>query len=225
MTLLDKQKTKRTGTTRKRNNQQVGSKIGTKFLNNLTQLISRRHFLMLNDFDMATQSEIKVNKKRYSSNSSMINNEYMMKEQEFIQNPEVDVLDDPNENQLTFSINQGLQALKNQLNIDLNDFIKDENLGEDNQEVLQNLFDMNNHDLSNLLRTPPTMGTQLHSFQHRHDLRNQLTLNGEISSQSSVGVAKTMEDKLFSQEFRGKTDIETNNTDMPKEISKDEINQ
>jgi hypothetical protein len=62
-----KQKTKRSrkDTTRKR----VAVQDAT-FLTNLNQLLSRRHFLMMDDLDAVNESGRKGSKKRYSNSSS-----------------------------------------------------------------------------------------------------------------------------------------------------------
>lgn len=159
------------------------------FLSNLSQLLTRRHFLMLDDTEIMTQSQTKGSKKRYSSDTlfppmSMHAYDDLMNDDHIIQNPEVNFEDpvDP----LTFSITQGLQALKAQLNLDLTDL-------QPQLDDPDSLFplDLNHPDISHLLMTPPTMGTQLQHFRHKHDLRNQLTVNGgALSSQSSSSDGK-----------------------------------
>jgi hypothetical protein len=104
------------------------------------------------------------------------------------------------ENQLSFSITQGLQMLKKQLNLDLNDLLRNGKFLDENQDTMFANFDINNPDISNLLRTPPTIGTQLHNFRQQHDLRNQLPVNGEVSSQSSSSDGG-VEDKAFIRAF------------------------
>lgn len=127
------------------------------------------------------------------------------------------------ENQLSFSITQGLQLLKEQLNVDLNDLLKNGKFLDENQDTLFANFDINNPDISNLLRTPPTIGTQLHNFRHQHDLRNPLPVNGGLSSQSSSSDGG-FEDKSFLRAFNtlfdDKMDIE-----FPKPPECEEINE
>ena len=202
-TCIDISKTKKTrgkGTTKKKIGQVVERSTGSKFIANITQLLSRRHFLMLNDPDSITQSTQKRERKRYSNMSSMVNNENDFGA-EFDPNHEMALLEDPLGNQLSYSITQGLQALKEQLNLDLNDLMKNGNLADENQDPLFGNFDLNNPDISNLLRTPPTMGTQFHSFRHNNDLRNQFDSNGEISSQSNSSERSILEDKNFTKHF------------------------
>ena len=107
-----------------------------------------------------------------------------MPEEQIIQNPELDMPEDTVD-PLTFSINQGLHALKEQLNIDLNDIIRNGHLLEGDHESFFNKFDFNNPEISNLLRTPPTIGTHLHTFRHNNDLRNDIDVDAGVSSQSS----------------------------------------
>lgn len=161
-----------------------GSKVTTsKLIANLSQLLSRKHFIMLNQSDYLSESLQKSQRKRYSGASSLLNNEH---------NPSV-VIDqdlememigqDLGEN-LSYSITQRLQDVRNQLNIDLTEMVKNGALDEDQGLLFSNL-DINNAEISNMLQTPPTMRTNLHSFRHEHDLRNQYESQDENSSQST----------------------------------------
>jgi len=156
----------------------------------------------------------------------MMNNPNMIQEDPIMQNPEMDMnFNNEPADQLSFSITQGLQALKDQLNIDINDIIKNGHLLENENEPFFNTFDINNPEISNLLRTPPTMGTQLHTFRHEHDLRNQLPENISSQSSSSDGVVPT--DKNFNRVFEKLDDSEAQQNEKvaskPKEI--DEISK
>lgn len=73
------------------------------------------------------------------------------------------MLNDNIEPQLSFSITQGLFAMREQLNIDISNMINTQQINGD-YESLFNHFDINNPEISNLLQTPPTMGSKLQSF-------------------------------------------------------------
>ena len=197
-----------------------------QLLSNLSQLLTHRHYQFQSLYD-ADEPSAKPGK-RYSGAScmSMMNNPNMIQEDPIMQNPEMDMnFNNEPADQLSFSITQGLQALKDQLNIDINDIIKNGHLLENENEPFFNTFDINNPEISNLLRTPPTMGTQLHTFRHEHDLRNQLPENISSQSSSSDGVVPT--DKNFNRVFEKLDDSEAQQNEKvaskPKEI--DEISK
>jgi hypothetical protein len=164
----------------------------------LSQLLTHRHYM----FQSLGESEDP--KKRYSditcmSAMSVIHNQSLVEDNQIIENPEMEFgfNEDPLDN-LSFSITQGLQALKEQLNIDINDIIKNGQILDENSLPFHN-FDINNPEISNLLLTPPTMGTQLHTFRQEHDLRNAIPEG--ISSQSSSSDGKISVDKNFNKMF------------------------
>ncbi|CAI2363571.1 unnamed protein product [Moneuplotes crassus] len=186
-------------TTRKRI--EPRSKVtASKFIASITQLLSRRHFLMLNDPEAPTQSVQESQRKRYSNMSSAMNN----RDNPSISldpNPEMDLFNNDFGDQVSFSVTQRLQDVRNQLNLDLHEMMRNEGIGEENDLLFSNL-DITNPEISNLLRTPPTRGTQLQSFRHEHDLRNQFDSN-ENSSQNSdpsmVGDSKILKNSHIHQ--------------------------
>ena len=74
---------------------------------------------------------------------------------------------------LSFSLTQGLLAMKEQLNIDINDIMNNIQLMNGDYESFFNNFDINNPEISNLLQTPPTMGSKLPNFGRINNLMNR----------------------------------------------------
>lgn len=101
-----------------------------QFLTNLSQLLTRRHYLMFEQ-EMSTMSVTNsCRKKRMSDRSHtdkelsmMISNQQQMLDNEIPYNHDMDIFNEFNDH-MTFSITQGLQALKQQLSFDINDVIR-----------------------------------------------------------------------------------------------------
>lgn len=85
------------------------------------------------------------------------------------------MFNDNAEAQLSFSITQGLFALREQLNIDISNLINTQQMNGD-YESFFNHFDINNPEISNLLQTPPTMGSKLTNFGRINSLVNDMNI-------------------------------------------------